>query len=176
MRAAVCVLAIMICNVASASELVVFGLPLGGKLSKPPSVCKSGRDSNKTLCWLVKPSASSTGVMIGIAVLPDANLPSWAAGHLPEMQVDKTGTLMAIRYGTNEGMWRAQDEIVQSISGRFGAPHRLNSGDVTSSKWEKSGARIEFSCVDKGCFLSLTSAEESLRRDSEKPTKRPSTL
>lgn len=176
MRSVLLAGSMFLCSAAFAEERMVFGLPLGAKLAKAPAQCPSDPAKRDALCWAVKPNKDKSGGFAGLASLPDSHLPRWAAGHLPQVHVDKAGRLRAIRYESNARMWRDQDEIVQSISQRFGAPVRFKTADVASFTWEKSWARIEFACVERDCFLSLISDAEMQARDSAKPVQRPSTL
>lgn len=163
---------------AAAESVTILGLPLGGKLNAVIKKCPEDYKKRTALCWLEKPFKGSSGGLVGIASLPDENLPRWIAYQVPQISVSASGTLESIRYSTNERLWRDRREIVAGISQRFGAPQELSHDGVYSANWKNDGAELNLGCVEGKCFLEMKSKAEVERAqvDRNREKSRPSTL
>ena len=169
-------------GVVHAEELSIFGLPLGGRLDSAVRNCPSDLTKQPQLCWLGKPFRSSSGALLGGASISDKDLPSWASGHFPDVQVSKGGFLHSIIYSNNNRMFKDREKIVEAVRSRFGSPSVIEYRGTYSAKWENIPGRIEFACTQGNCYFDILSKsavdelkKEKLKREIELKS-RPSTL
>lgn len=144
---------------SAVAQVLVFGLPLGGKLTKQPPPCQDDATQTKVLCWVDKPHTSRHGKS-GLVAIPDTSLPGWARHQLPQMSLNGDGDLASLRFSGKALEHRATD-IVHSVSGRFGKPvNEFTQGDVRVSEWRSQGISIKLGCVRyEGCFIDFISEE-----------------
>lgn len=155
---------------ASAAEITVLGLPLGGKLVPPPKVCR-GEAPEQHLCWTRKPFVASEGSTLGNVRLPRTdNLPAWAANATFDLTITPAGALgkIAVRtYSADDG-----ERITQSIASRFGPP---TSALLRSNEWVRADINIHLICDHSiGCNVEFESAgayAERMRQVAERQKK-----
>lgn len=144
----------------------VFGLPLGGKFEAPKQICSASDDAStpapRKFCWVERNNynGSYSG---GIHLPNDKNLPLWALYSRLSVSVGKDGVLNSIGVRTTDEA--AADEIVKSISSRFGpatSSHTLSNGRVI--EWRGQGIDITIQCHRNGCTTNFLSAAERSRR------------
>ena len=156
-----CIVGLILCagSPARAEEPVtVLGLPLGGKFKMPIRQCEIrelGKDV-RSLCWVDRPYVTG-GVRLGSISVPGADTrPKWAAFASFDAHVEKDGTLSKLGVQTfSDG---AFDEIVSSISSRFGKPSDFSTGPTTKgATWNRQDIHIRMYCGYRGCQVEFQS-------------------
>lgn len=161
---------------AQADPITILGLPLGGKLSPMPKVCKFSEVASPTAtCFIDKPTKYERG-QYGSLNLPDAHKPRWAMYGSVNVSLSSTGELERITYRTSED-WVKIDEIVSSIGARFGAPtaKELYATQIPWAAWEMPSVHIRATQWGNRCcdvtFITPAAAardaEDIRRRDAQ---------
>ena len=153
-------------NYCFPSEIVVFGLPLGGEISPYPKACskKNYEIDVKTTCWVSKQENNNKKGAFGIINVPGrASRPKWAEYASFTISVNKgNNSVKRIIVDTFDSS--KQDEIVKSISSRFGPPSNPYSNKVGFiTDWTTKDAHIKMSCLyqENKCTVEFLSSEEA---------------
>lgn len=169
-------------STASAEMVEIFSLPLGGKLATKMQKCSTHKKEAAKICWLGKPFDAGGGVLLASAAIRDDLLPKWATAEFPQVQINDGKFLHSIKYASSTSMYRDREEIVSSISRRFGQPSVINYQGTYSATWVKLPGRIELGCYRGSCYLDILSdvaererVELKEKRDLERQ-RRPQTL
>lgn len=166
---------------AAADPIAIFGLPLGGKISPTPKVCKFSEVASPTAtCFIDKPFKHDNG-LYGTLNLPDAQKPNWAMYGQLKVSINLDGELESLNYSTAENL-APMSEIIGSIGSRFGAPtsQELSGTQLPWAAWELPSVHISVRqwgnrCCDVSFFTpkaAARAAEEVRRRkalDSARP-------
>ncbi len=165
----------------AAEPITILGLPLGGKLSPAPKVCKYSEVASPTAtCFIDKPSKYDGG-LYGVLNLPDAQKPRWAMYGRLKVSISSAGELERMDYSTSEN--RAPlSEIIDSIGARFGAPtsQDLRGTQIPWAAWELPSVHIRATqwgdrCCDVAFITPKAAAKaaEEARRHKAQESARP---
>lgn len=149
-----------------AEPVLVFGLPLGGRLPAMPRECPLLVDRSRELCWLDKAFYGRTGARLGHVYLPHPEArPSWAAGAGFEAEIDVDGELKRLRariFGAS-----GKFGIAKSITDSFGPPveDRL-SAPLGHAVWNRAGTHVDMTCSDaeEACLVEFLSPKALAER------------
>lgn len=159
---------------STVDAVVIFGIPLGGRLGKPIRTCPDTSKKRTELCWVDKPFISSDGSRSGMASLPNANLPAWAEFAMSDLTTERDGTLSNIKFDIKH--IDDQGTILASISTRFGKPtfSNLESNILKTATWDRKEIFIDYQCAaNKFCQVSFRSpAYEQKNREFRARLKR----
>lgn len=151
---------------ASAQEIALFGVQLGGKL---PYQVRSCHESGKVekICWVGKPFVWKGG-KLGATNFPDEKLPKWAEHSMLELSLSKDNVIEHI--SIKDLPLSSESEIVTSLERRFGTPRTLSkayNGSITG--WKKDNIEIEMICPkESACSIRFLSAKQAAELTAEK--------
>jgi hypothetical protein len=179
MKISVCLMliaSIFMSNAYAEDSLVVLGLPLGGKLKTKIRHCHVSElaTSVKSACWVSRPYLAKDGSMSGHIEFPDRDtVPKWAAHASYEASVSKNNELMSFKITVHSGSHR--DEILESISQRFGRPSSaspINRG-LSSATWDKKDIYIHMlNNQSTNCHIEFRSAVAQAEYEKEMAARR----
>lgn len=166
---------------AAADPITILGLPLGGKISPQPQVCKFSEVASPTaMCFIDKPAKNDNG-LYGSLNLPDAQKPRWAMYGQLKVSISATGELERMDYSTSKN-WAQLGEIISSIGARFGAPtsQELLGTQIPWAAWDLPLVHIRATQWGDRCcevaFLTpqaVARAAEETRRHKAQENARP---
>lgn len=166
MKAAPYLLSLLLCSAGdsnAAEPITVLGLPLGGKITPPLKACRDlppGKYMQQGTCWVYS-TAGPKGGRSGELHIPGADSrPAWAAYADFRADVDQNGTLTQFTVISRDA--NQADEIINSISTRFGPPAHSNSNPPFKwyANWTRPEIGISFLCnIGNKCHTRFTSAE-----------------
>lgn len=166
MRLATAALALLLGSGASAQEITIFGVQLGGKLPYQVKTCPDNFKS-KQICWVGKPFVWKGG-KLGAAAFPDEKLPEWAAYSSFELSLSKDNVIEHLSIKALPV--RQENEVVASLERRFGTPRTLSkqyNGSITG--WKKDDIEIEMICHTGGeCGIRFLSARQAAELAEQK--------
>ena len=150
------------------SSVTVLGLPLGGKFEAPKKNCtmdEIGTAIPRKFCWIQR--FDFKGSRSGeIQLRDDKNLPLWALYSALRVSVGRDGILDSLTVNTPDK--KDADDIVKSISSRFGPPitrSKLGTGQVV--EWLGNSVGIQMTCHSHGCTVDFASDRERAKRVAE---------
>lgn len=162
--------AVGICSIALGQQSEqLLGLPFGDTLKI--SACPKKFWDAKKPCWVGKPFFyKPDGSLTGAVAVPEGESkkrPLWAAHGTFNLTLDKEGKVQKIEIRTSAP--NEADEIVKSVSKRFGAPL---SNYVTPhgqlAKWSSpTQGGVEMFCHDEACITTFRTAKNQKELDAE---------
>lgn len=102
------------------TAIPIFGVPLGGHLSKSISVCKTSNiGDGKTQCFVDKLASFKDGTRSGTLQASETSLPVWAAYSSIKVSLAKNGSVASLAISQDRANLA---DVIDSISARFGQP------------------------------------------------------
>ena len=159
----------LLCLVVAASYAKaegLLGLPFGDKLEL--RACPANSDKAKAPCWIDKPFFyKPTGAKLGYIHVPNPDSrPSWAAYAMFQITLDGDSKVQELRV---EPVSReAHDEILSSVSIRFGAPKQSDRFDngLSSASWRSSEGTANMYCSPGKCFVEFRTPKAQAEREA----------
>jgi hypothetical protein len=132
----------------ASADVLVFSLPLGGKLEKKMKTCSMSQIADgKTLCVLPEPFKSKMGIEYSLN-LPQELRPKWAEFALFSFFVNKNNVVSKVSFELSAD---SINIICDSIKLRFGEPNVVKGNResrIEYASWDKEDIFIHVSRSD----------------------------
>lgn len=115
----------------------------------------------KRSCWVDVPFKSTDGYLLGHAQLKrNKDVPEWAENTTSELVLNRNSVAVSLTV-TAYGCDYRLEQIIQSITGRFGKARRTDQHGLTTARWATSEIDIHLSRLDDRCRISFSLPEYS---------------
>ena len=153
----------------------VFGLPIGGEFPKKIKACPKPGSAPyilESLCLRSKSTKAKDGSYSADVTLAEKHTPAWLSIGFADVYVEGDGKISKISI-LSESI--DKNEMIQSISARFGSPKRISLFTV----WEGEGVVLVANEMNGECCRiaveTKKSQQERIRRTQEARDRRPVT-
>lgn len=171
-------LTLMLTGVGStcyAQPIKFLGLEMGVDRPAFPRCTNADSDAQtrKRICWIDKPYVGSDGQKLGAAYIPNEAVPEWAVYAIFELQVTKKNGIRGIKVQRGKCVESDLDEIVKSISARFGKSKEPRTPLPLLMRWYTNEGYVQLFASDASCNVEyrspeLQAAEERAKLEREK--------